>query len=93
MNNAILSQWEEEVEAHLPCLNSWQVTNVAQMSNGVMKAEGSQQQKVARKMRGREKAHPAFFGKHALSVDAVLDGVGAVDNKWAGRGEKHVISG
>jgi len=55
MNNYILTQWEQEVEAHLPCLNSWQVTNVAQMSYGVMKAEGSQQQKVARKMRGREK--------------------------------------
>lgn len=55
MNNLILSQWEQEVESHLPCLNTWQVTNVALMSYAVMKAEGSQQQKIARQMRGLEK--------------------------------------
>lgn len=59
MNHSILSQWEQEVETHFSCLNSWQVTNVAQMSYAVMKAEGSQQQKVARKMRGREKVESA----------------------------------
>jgi Transposase DDE domain len=59
MNNAILYQWQQEIGSHLPSLNSWQVANVALMSYGVMKAEGSQQQKVARHMRGREQVASA----------------------------------
>jgi len=47
MNNKIMYQWQEEMETHLPSLNTWQAANVALMSYGVMKAEGSQEQKVA----------------------------------------------
>ena len=59
MNHSILYQWEQEIAAHIPSLNSWQAANVALMSYGVMKAEGAQQQKVARHMRGREKVASA----------------------------------
>jgi Transposase DDE domain len=55
MNHELLYQWEDEIALHLPSLNGWQAANVALMSYGVIKAEGSQQQKVARQMRGREK--------------------------------------
>jgi hypothetical protein len=55
MNNAVLYQWEQEIAVQLPSLNRWQAANVALMSYGVVKAEGSQQQKIARQMREREK--------------------------------------
>jgi hypothetical protein len=59
MNLKVLYQWEQTIAEHLPSLNTWQAANVALMSYGVMKAEGSQQQKVARQMRGREKIDSA----------------------------------
>ncbi|MEP7285083.1 MAG: hypothetical protein ABI947_04865 [Chloroflexota bacterium] len=59
MNNTILYQWEQEIREHLPSLNTWQTGNVALMSYGVIKAEGSQQHKIARQMRGREKVESA----------------------------------
>lgn len=59
MNNGILYQWEQEIAAHLPSLNGWQVANVALMSYGVMKAEGCQQPQVARQMRGQEQVASA----------------------------------
>lgn len=59
MNQQVLYQWEAEVGEHLPSLNSWQVANAALMSYGVMKAEGVQQQKVARQMRVSERVESA----------------------------------
>jgi hypothetical protein len=59
MNEKVLYQWEAEIKTHIPSLKSWQASNVALLSYGVMKAEGSQQQKVARHMRGREKVDSA----------------------------------
>lgn len=50
MNYDILYQWEEEIAKNLPCLNSWQVTNVALFSLGVIQAESCQQQQVARQV-------------------------------------------
>ena len=48
MNYPVLYQWQEEIANHLPCLNSWQIANVALFSLGVMQAESCQQQQVAR---------------------------------------------
>lgn len=59
MNEVILYQWEAAIAEHLPSLNSWQAANVALLSYGVMKAEASQQQKVARQMRGHEQVESA----------------------------------
>ena len=76
MNASVLYQWEQEIVEHLPSLNSWQAANVALMSYGVMKAEGSQQQKIARQMRGREKIDSAsrrirrFLANKGLSMAA-----------------------
>ena len=48
MNYPVLYQWQEEIANQLPCLNSWQTTNVALFSLGVMRAESCQQQQVAK---------------------------------------------
>jgi hypothetical protein len=34
MNKALLDQWEQEIAAHLPSLNSWHAANVTVMSYG-----------------------------------------------------------
>ena len=59
MNETVVYQWEQAIAEHVPSLKSWQVAHVALMSYGVVKAEGSQQQKVARQMRVREKIDSA----------------------------------
>lgn len=43
-------QWTEELATHLPCLNSWQVSNLALFSYGVVEAEQSQQMVIARQV-------------------------------------------
>lgn len=50
MNLEILYQWQEEIARHLPGLNSWQVENVALFSQGIIHAESSQQETIARKV-------------------------------------------
>lgn len=50
MNYQVLYQWQEEIANKLPCLNSWQVANVALFSLGIIRAEGCQQQQVARQV-------------------------------------------
>ena len=50
MNLEILYQWREEIASRLPSLNSWQVENVALYSQGIIYAESSQQEKIARKV-------------------------------------------
>jgi hypothetical protein len=50
MNYRLLYQWEQQLTARLPCLNSWQGANVALLSYGVMKAESCQQGAVARQV-------------------------------------------
>lgn len=50
MNPSLLYQWTEELATHLPCLNSWQVDNLALFSYGVIQAESSQQMRIARKV-------------------------------------------
>ena len=59
MNQKVLYQWTEEIRKHLPSLNSWQITNVALLSYGVIKAESSQQPKIARQIRVGEKVASA----------------------------------
>lgn len=48
MNYKLLYQLEEQLSAHLPSLNSWQVTNMALFSYGVITAESCQQGQIAR---------------------------------------------
>lgn len=49
MTPRVLYQWTEEIAIALPCLNSWQVANVALFSHSVIEAESSQQMAIARK--------------------------------------------
>jgi len=48
MNYKLLYQLEQMLSAHMPCLNSWQKTNVALFSYGVIRAESCQQGAIAR---------------------------------------------
>jgi len=50
MNYELLYQWQQTLSAHLPCLNSWQLANVALFSYGVIQAEACQQGSVARQV-------------------------------------------
>ncbi|MEP0763948.1 MAG: transposase [Chloroflexota bacterium] len=50
MNFRLLYQLEQLIKAHLPGLNSWQQTNVALFSYGVIRAESCQQGAVARQV-------------------------------------------
>jgi hypothetical protein len=59
MNYPILYQWSEEIATHLPCLNSWQVANLALFSQGVIRAESCQQQQIARQVTGGERVESA----------------------------------
>jgi hypothetical protein len=50
MNYGLLYKWQQLIAAHLPCLNSWQVENVAVFSYGVIQAESCQQGAIARQV-------------------------------------------
>lgn len=50
MNYTLLYQWQELLAGHLPCLNSWQLANVALFSYGVILAESCQQEEVGRQV-------------------------------------------
>lgn len=50
MNPNVLYQWSEEIANRFPCLNSWQMANVAQFSLGIIHAQNCQQQKVAQEV-------------------------------------------
>lgn len=75
MNPSLLYQWTEELAMHLPCLNSWQLTNVALFSYGVIEAEHSQQMVIARKVACGEKTTSAerrlrrFIANDALPLE------------------------
>ncbi len=55
MNHQVLYQWSEEMATNLPCLNSWQVANVALFSQGIIQAQSCQQQAVARQVATHER--------------------------------------
>jgi len=50
MHLSLLYQWIDDLAMHLPCLNSWQLENLALFSLGVIEAESSQQMTIARKV-------------------------------------------
>lgn len=50
MNYKILYQWETELAAHLPGINSWQMENLALFSYGIVQAGSCQQGSVARQV-------------------------------------------
>jgi hypothetical protein len=83
MNHEVLYQWEQEIALHLPSLNRWQAANVALMSYGVLKAEGSQQQKIARQMRGREKVASGSRRIRRFLSNKSLD-MAAFFKEWSG---------
>jgi hypothetical protein len=55
MNHQVLYQVSEEISKWLPCLNSWQVDNVALFSQGIILAQSCQQQPVARQVATAER--------------------------------------
>ena len=76
MNYPVLYQWREEIATRLPSLNSWQVDNVALFSLGIIRAESSQQEQIARQMVCGEQVASAtrrlrrFGSNQALSLAA-----------------------
>jgi hypothetical protein len=50
MNYKLLYQWEIELAAHLPGMNSWQIENMALFSYGIVRAESCQQGAVGRQV-------------------------------------------
>jgi len=79
MNQQILYQWAEEIATQLPGLNSWQVENVALFSQGVIEAESSQQQAIARKAACLERVDSAarrlrrFIANKALRLEVFFE--------------------
>lgn len=50
MHPSLLYQWIDDLAMNLPCLNSWQVENLALFSLGVIQSESSQQMQIARQV-------------------------------------------
>lgn len=79
MNLEILYQWREEIAKGLPSLNSWQLENVALFSQGIIYAESSQQEKIARKVVCGEKAGSAsrrlrrFLNNTSIPLESVFE--------------------
>lgn len=75
MNGHLLYQWEQEIAAHLPTLNSWQQANVALFSYGVVLAGNCQQGSVARQVNDREQVNSTvkrwqrFVGNAAFDLE------------------------
>ncbi len=59
MNFEILYQWRDEIARRLPSLNSWQLENVALFSQGIINAESSQLERIARQVVCGEKVSSA----------------------------------
>ena len=76
MNYPLLYQWREEIATRLPSLNSWQAENVSLFSIGIIRAESSQQEQIARQVLCGEKVTSAcrrlrrFGANKALNMDA-----------------------
>src|SRR5215467_9619758 len=76
MNYRLLYQWEKELAAKLPSLNSWQRANLALFSYGVLKAESCQQGAVARQVSCGEQVESAarrwrrFLDNKAFELEA-----------------------
>lgn len=92
MNYPVLYQWREEIATRLPSLNSWQAENVALFSLGVIRAESSQQEQMARQVVCGEQVASAtrrirrFEANQALKLDAVFSDwtrwvIGAIDTE------------
>lgn len=75
MNHVLLYQWEQDLSAHLPSLNSWQCANVALLSLGVIQAENCQQRQVAQAISCGEQVESAarrwrrFLANEALDLN------------------------
>lgn len=78
MNATVLYQWTNEIANRLPSLNSWQASNVALFSQGVIQAESSRQQAIARKVAEGERVDSAerrmrrFLANQALNLEALF---------------------
>jgi hypothetical protein len=78
MNYRLLYQVKERVAEQLPCLNSWQVENVALFSYGIIAAENCQQGTVARQVlcgeqvASTERRWRRFLSNQAFPLEAFL---------------------
>ncbi len=76
MNYQLLYQLQQLIGTHLPCLNSWQIVNVALLSYGVISAESCQQGAVARRVSCGERVESAarrwrrFLANVSFPLDA-----------------------
>ncbi len=76
MNYPVLYQWQTEIATRLSSLNSWQAENVALFSLGVIRAESSQQDQIARQVVCGEQVESAsrrlrrFGANQALNLPA-----------------------
>jgi len=74
MNHKLLYQWTEEIATHFPTFNSWQVQNVSLFSLGIIHAESSQQQQIARQVATGERVDSAarrlrrFMGNDSIDM-------------------------
>lgn len=83
MNYSLLYQWEEQIAAHLSCLNSWQRANVALFSSGVIAAESCQQAAIARQVScGEQVESAARRWRRFLDNDSFP--LGAFFEDWSG---------
>jgi len=73
MNLEILYQWRDEIASRIPSLNSWQLENVALFSQGVMYAESSQIERIARQVVCGEKVSSAARRLRRFVDNATLD--------------------
>lgn len=79
MNVTLLYQWTNEIAMRLPSLNTWQATNVALFSLGIVQAESSQQHAIARQVACGERVDSAarrlrrFIANRAVEMDQVSE--------------------
>jgi hypothetical protein len=80
MNRSLLYQWMDEIATWMPSLNTWQVENLALFSLGVIRAESSHQQAIARQIACGERVESAarrlrrFIANSSLDLGAVFEG-------------------
>jgi hypothetical protein len=92
MNYPVLYQWTEEIANHLPGLNTWQAANIALFSQGVVQAESSRQETIARQVVCGERVASAarrlrrFLSNRALDLQVFFTEwtrwvIGALDDR------------
>jgi hypothetical protein len=81
MNYPLLYQWRQEIATRLPSLNTWQVENVAVFSLGVIRAESSQQEQIARQVVCGEQVASATRRIRRFEANKAVD-LNTVFSEW-----------